>query len=108
MNGDAAGKVQNLHTTRETGSDDGRVGAGGAQRREQALLADEPRHFVMLLLVAEGPCHATATRIELDDVADRLQRAEQGRNADKCPLVTMRLHQDTWSACGGRWAFAGD
>src|SRR5262249_28651681 len=96
VQGGAAGEVLDLQPAREARGDDDRVRGGLAQRREQPLFADEARHLVILLLVAERPGHAAAAGVEVEDLGpgNAPQKAQQWPHADQGALVAVALDED--------------
>src|SRR5262249_36308995 len=63
----AAGELRDLEPAREPRGGHDVVRTGGAEGREEALLADEARDVVMLHLVPERAGHAATPRVEVDD-----------------------------------------
>src|ERR1043165_6332996 len=67
----SSGEMLDLHATREPRRDDDGFGIGLAQRREESLLANEPRKFVVLFFVAERAGHPATASIQIDNLCTR-------------------------------------
>ena len=66
-----AGEVTQLEPAGEAGGDHDGLRVRCSDGREEALLADEPGHLVVLDLVAERAGHAAAARVGVDDLGPR-------------------------------------
>src|SRR5438094_10440810 len=97
MAGEAPGEVRDLQPAGEARRDHEVVRGRPPQGRKQLLLTDEPRDFIMLLLVSKRSGHPTAARVEVDDLGtrDAPQQPQQRSYPDQRPLVTVPLHENS-------------
>ena len=87
----AAGEVADLVPAARPRRHHGRV-RGRIQLRNQVEIRDPHAQVVVLLLVAEGPRHAAAARVERGRIAARAhQRVHRSRYAHERALVAVRM-----------------